>query len=86
MVKAIVIAIADQTIFLINLVGLFHHPAHLPCTHKSDYSRIKVWQGLQMQLNPIVIHNEVTKGKAFGDPRLVKRGGYYTKKWLNANL
>ncbi len=38
-----------------------------------------------MMENPILIHNEVTNGKAFGDPRLVKRGDRYTKKWLNTN-
>ena len=33
--------------------------------------------------NPIKIHAQQSEGKAFGDPRLIKRGQHYTKQWEN---
>ena len=35
--------------------------------------------------NPILIHAEQAKGKAFGDPRLVKRGRNYMKQCYESN-
>ena len=35
--------------------------------------------------NPIKIHAQQSQGKAFGDPRLIKRGQHYTKQWENIN-
>ena len=35
--------------------------------------------------NPILIHAEQAKGKAFGDPRLVKRGQNYMKQCYRNN-
>jgi len=34
--------------------------------------------------NPISIHNEAREGKAFGDPRLAKKGSRCMKRLLSA--
>jgi len=36
-------------------------------------------------INPILIYAERTKGKAFGDPRLVKRGRNCMKQCYGSN-
>jgi hypothetical protein len=49
----------------------------LSCTH-NEYQESE--ETKQME-NPILIHAQESKGKTFGDPRLVKRGQNCTQQW-----
>ena len=49
----------------------------LPCTHKSVETGFETFRKMLNMDNPILIHAQQVGRKAFGDPRLVKRGLIY---------